>query len=127
MRVYGEVMTFPGWCDDPVAREVPKSECVLVTVPTRFYRDHVERDLTAGLPVTEGKLLTTVWLDRTCFHDLFGDADYYASFAGEDYNYNRPYCDSARTTLRRLRAQAPYWAKQEDERLAELARRRLLS
>jgi hypothetical protein len=65
------------------------------------------RDLTKGVVVKEGKYVTTVWLDEVCIDDLVGDADLYAGFSGEDYQWNRSQCDSARNTLRSLDRQLP--------------------
>jgi hypothetical protein len=96
----------PEWVDGP-ARDVPKADCYKVTVPTLFYNDHVWRDLTAGVVVTEGRYVTTVWLDRVALDDLIGDAYYYASHEGEDYTANRSVCDSAKRTLARLQEQTP--------------------
>jgi hypothetical protein len=108
----------PGWVDGP-AREVPKADCYKVTVPTLFYDDHVQRDLAAGVVVTAGRYVTTVWLDRVALDDLIGDAHYYASHEGDDYTWNRPVCDSAKRTLARLRDQTPAAVNRYQETTSE--------
>lgn len=102
-----DVLTFVGWVDNPHARKIARSECWLVKVPTLFYVDHVQRDLTQGVVTNSGHLLTQLWLDREALDDLIGDADYYAGFTGEDFEWNKSICNSAKTTLRRLREQVP--------------------
>jgi hypothetical protein len=96
------VLTFPGWCDDPEPRHVPRSECVLATVPALFYNDHVYRDLTAGVIERDGSRTVTVWLDQVCVDDLRGDAELYDSFRDDDRRDNRSLCASARRTLQAL-------------------------
>lgn len=104
--LWEQTLLFPEWCDGP-ERVVPRAECHLVKVPTLFYEDHVQRDLTAGVVTNEGRVVTQVWLDTVCIDDLVGDAKLYAGFAGEDYKWNRSLCDSARSTLRSLERQLP--------------------
>lgn len=74
-----------------------------IKLPKRFYADHRARDCgQSGKVVHSTKNFVTVELDDVAFEDLKSDADYYASFDGEDFHINRGVCLSARATLKAL-------------------------
>ncbi len=84
-------------------------EChVTVTVPRKFYWDHVERDCAGGIVINENKMLVTAWVDVDTYEDLLGDAKHYASDAMDDYYSDYPeergLKRSAASAVRRLEA-----------------------
>ena len=101
-----DMLTMPEWVDGP-ERQIPRSDCHLVSISTNFYDDHVWRALAGGVVVTAGKYVTRVWLDDEALADIIGDADYYAGFSDEDYTENRSACDSARRVMTALTKQVP--------------------
>lgn len=72
-----------------------------IKVPARFYLDHRARDCgESGKVVSSNKNYVVVELDSISLEDLLSDADYYASFEGEDFRENKGVCLSARATLK---------------------------
>ena len=69
-------------------------------VPAKFYLDHRARGCGEG-----GKIVHStnnyimVELDSVALDDLIGDADYYASLQGADFQENKGVCLSARATV----------------------------
>lgn len=77
---------------------------VTVTVPAKFYEDHRARDCGySDRILKETKTSVTVSLDMEGYNDLYSDADYYAGFGGEDFQWNRGICLSAKATLKALK------------------------
>jgi hypothetical protein len=78
---------------------------VVVTLPKRFYEDHVGRDLPAGTLVAENPQSVTVSLDAAGWDDLVADAKHYVTgFDGEPMRNYVGLISSARATLKRLSA-----------------------
>lgn len=76
---------------------------ITVTIPTRFYWDHVDRDCSRGTVVKTTKSKITVTLTSEEFDDLLSDAEYYSDASQFD-PWMRGVCSSARATLAVLRA-----------------------
>lgn len=76
---------------------------ISVTVPPRFYDDHVDRGCPPG--VVEGRYRGGVHLllDREAWDDLLSDADHYATSASEYGPELVGLCSSARATARKMR------------------------
>lgn len=82
---------------------------VRVDVPSRFYEDHVGRDLPSGSVVKRLSRTVRVDLDREGFDDLLSDAEHYASGAmddmyADDFASASGLIRSAAATVRVLRA-----------------------
>lgn len=86
-----------------VNRVVPFAETVTVTLPPKFFDDHLQRELPGGAIISLKSKSITVVLDRQALRDLKSDADYYASFWGQDRTENLGVCVSAAATLKRLK------------------------
>jgi hypothetical protein len=72
-------------------------------IPARFYLDHRARDCgESGKIVCSTKNYVIVELDSAALDDLIGDADYYASLEGADFQENKGVCLSARATLKAI-------------------------
>ena len=48
-----------------------------ITIPTKFYDDHVSRGLGGGIVIKSGVKLSTVEINYADLCDLLGDANYY--------------------------------------------------
>lgn len=78
---------------------------VVVTLPRKFYEDHVGRDLPSGTVVTENRQSVTVSLDAAGWDDLVADAKHYVTgFDGDPLRDYIGLISSARATLKRLHA-----------------------
>lgn len=72
-------------------------------IPTRFYLDHIARELPAGKVIKSGKLFTIVELTDSEYLELLDDASYYADFKGsDDYAENKALVNSAINTIKYL-------------------------
>lgn len=81
-------------------------------LPNYFYADHRARECgTSGKVISTTASYTIVELDDTALADLISDADYYASFMGADFQYNRGLVLSARATLKAIHNQLEKEAK----------------
>ena len=78
----------------------------LVWVPVKFWDDHVSRDLDfiSTIIKTSGNRYQ-VLMTIDAINELASDADYYASFDGQDARDNKGVVASAKATLRALEKQ----------------------
>lgn len=74
-----------------------------ITIPQRFYDDHVERDLPAGDEVCRNRSGVTVSVDDGELAELLDDAKYYAGKYGPE-NISMGLKSSARATVQRIRS-----------------------
>lgn len=77
---------------------------VEVSLPQRFYDDHVSRECNPGRVVRRNKTSVRVLLDGAAWDDLRSDAAYYADDATAAEPELRALASSAAATLRRLDA-----------------------
>lgn len=77
---------------------------ITVTIPARFYWDHVERDCSRGTVVKSTKSKVTVTFTDEEFDDLLSDAEYYSDASQFSEPWLRGLSSSARATLKVLRA-----------------------
>jgi hypothetical protein len=74
-----------------------------VKVSALFWDDHVSRDLDfTSEEIARNKLTVTLKMSKVAIHELWSDADYYASFEGEEAADNRSVVGAAKSTLRAL-------------------------
>lgn len=77
-----------------------------VKIPPTFYLDHRARENgTSGKVISHTSNYIVVDLDDEALYDLISDAEVYAEFAGEDFQYNRGLVLSARATLKAINKQ----------------------
>lgn len=70
----------------------------VVTVPAKFYWDHVDRDCLPGTVVKSNKSKVTVELDDEALADLRSDAEYY-SIKDQFERELHGLCSSAQATV----------------------------
>jgi hypothetical protein len=79
---------------------------LVVRVSAMFWDDHVSRDLDfTSEEIARNKLTVTLKMSQAAVNELASDADYYASFDGEDLADNRAIVGAAKSTLRALAKQ----------------------
>lgn len=81
-------------------------ETITVTLPLRFYFDHVARDLPSGRLISRTDRTVRVELDRDAYLDLLSDAQHYSGDAMAEFSADGGLglISSARATVRRLLA-----------------------
>lgn len=86
---------------------------VEVTLPAKFFRDHLERDCSPGaIIVREGSRTITAKLSETDLEDIFSDAEYYAdSTCGPSAESAVELRPSAQRTVAALKRQIPELSK----------------
>jgi hypothetical protein len=78
----------------------------VVKVSALFWDDHVSRDLDfTSEEIARNKLTVTLKMSKEALSELWSDADYYASFEGEEARDNRSVVGAANSTLRALARQ----------------------
>ena len=78
---------------------------ITVTIPARFYDDHVWRACLPGIEVKRTSRRVTVMLDAAAWDDLLSDAEHYS----EAWQFEREYfglCRSAAATHKAMMAAA---------------------
>jgi hypothetical protein len=81
-----------------------------VKVSAMFWDDHCSRDLdSTSEEIARNKLTVTLKMSEAALYELWSDADYYASFDGEDARDNRAVVGAAKSTLRALKQQGHNW------------------
>ena len=85
-----------------------------IVLPERFYRDHADRGLPAGVIVSERRATVTVDLDDEAWKDLRADAEHYVYMGVAEMGVGLlGLISSARATLKRM---AEYDAAEAGER-----------
>lgn len=74
----------------------------LIKLPSRFFVDHMERDLDTPVVVKETQTHVWVNLDDPAMAELESDAEYYSDHTGFDRAYFG-LCASARATLNAIK------------------------
>ena len=91
--------------EDEMTMTTQNETTVLLTIPKRFYDNHVWRDLPAGTVIKETARKYTVEVTREELDELLSDARYYSDGAGwSDPQDMRPICASARATVKAIEA-----------------------
>jgi ribonuclease PH len=79
---------------------------LVVRVSAAFWDDHYSRDLDfTSEEIARNKLTVTLKMSQQAVNELASDADYYASFDGEDLRDNLATVRAARSTLQALQRQ----------------------
>ena len=78
----------------------------VVTLPLKFWTDHKSRGCSeSAVELKRNKVFVTVQLDKESWDDIYGDAEYYATFTSTEPEYEADIIGlipSAKATLRRL-------------------------
>jgi hypothetical protein len=89
------------------------SDTITVTVPPRFYWDHVERDCSEGVIVKRTKKALTIMFTHEELRDFYTDAEHYShSWQFGNDPWMRGLCNSAKATFKALNEQVE-WIEQE--------------
>jgi len=81
-------------------------DALTLTVPSKFYYDHRDRDLPSGKVIKEyanGKV--KVVLSHSELNDLLSDAEYYAECADQFGTEYQGLCKSAKATVKAIQLQ----------------------
>jgi hypothetical protein len=76
-----------------------------ITISALFWQDHLWRDLPSGRLIRLTKNRATIAVNDEHLSEIESDADYYASFDGDDYVDNRSFCDAAKRVLAAIEKQ----------------------